>query len=155
MAVYREYWMIHREPSFLAVVWFFLPHPPPLPVSRQLLVSLSQSSCVSQAELTAGKGREGGGGRGAESYDSEKAWPCINHSILSGGMKPLDLFKINIWIDWSIDAWFLRDMIEDFFCPRDARNCKTIHLRTTKLVKSNKVTKNCIIGKKSNIRAKP
>jgi hypothetical protein len=27
---------------------------------------------------------EEGGGRGAESYDSKKAWPCINHSILSG-----------------------------------------------------------------------
>jgi hypothetical protein len=29
---------------------------------------------------------EGGGdGRGAKSYDSEKAWPSVNHSILSGG----------------------------------------------------------------------
>ncbi len=27
---------------------------------------------------------EGGGGRGAESYDREKAWPSINHTILSG-----------------------------------------------------------------------
>jgi hypothetical protein len=46
------------------------------PSSRQqLVVSLSQSSCVSPVELT-----EGGGGK---TYDREKAWPSINHLILS------------------------------------------------------------------------
>jgi hypothetical protein len=32
--------------------------------------------------------REGeGGGRGAESYDRKKAWPSINHSLLSATVK--------------------------------------------------------------------
>jgi hypothetical protein len=29
------------------------------------------------------RGEEGGGGRGAESYDRKKAWPSINRSIIS------------------------------------------------------------------------
>jgi hypothetical protein len=45
------------------------------PPFRQQLVYLFQSSCVS---LT-----EGGGGIGAKSYDGEKTWSSINHSILS------------------------------------------------------------------------
>jgi hypothetical protein len=44
-----EYWMVYREPGFLAVVWFGSP-------LRQLLVPNSQSSCLSQVELTDGKG---------------------------------------------------------------------------------------------------
>jgi hypothetical protein len=35
-----------------------------------------------RSSLLTGEG--GGGGRGAASYESEKAWPSINHSILSG-----------------------------------------------------------------------
>ncbi len=47
-----------------------------LPHSRQQVVSLPQSSCVSSL-LT-------GGGRGwAETYEREKSWSSINHSILS------------------------------------------------------------------------
>ena len=44
----------------------------------------SYLSTVSGVELA----ERGGGrsGRGAESYDSEKAWPSINHSILSGDL---------------------------------------------------------------------
>jgi hypothetical protein len=58
------------------------PRLPPSPLSRQQVVSLSQSSCVSPVELT--NGREVGGDElGAESYDRGKAWPSINHSILS------------------------------------------------------------------------
>ncbi len=54
------------------MIWIF-PHPltPSTP---------SQSSYVSPVELTEG----GGGGGGAGSYDGEKAWSSINHSILSG-----------------------------------------------------------------------
>jgi hypothetical protein len=55
--------------------------PSPSPLSRQQIVSLSQSSCVSPVEFT----DRGGGelsGRGAKSYDRKKAWPCINYSIL-------------------------------------------------------------------------
>jgi hypothetical protein len=53
-------------------------------LSYQQVVSISQSTCVLPVELT--DGREGGrlgGGRGAKSYDREKAWSSINHSILS------------------------------------------------------------------------
>ncbi len=56
------------------MIWL-LPHPRPLP--RQQVVSLSQSYCGSPVELT--DGRRGG----AKSYDGEKAWSPINHSILS------------------------------------------------------------------------
>ncbi len=51
---------------------------PPPPTPRQKLVSFSVCLCVATA------GREGkGGGRGAQSYGREKAWPSRNHSILS------------------------------------------------------------------------
>jgi hypothetical protein len=36
-----------------------------------------------ERSLLMGDGREGVGG-GAKSYDSEKAWPSVNHSKLSG-----------------------------------------------------------------------
>ncbi len=73
----REYWMIYRGPGFLEdeMIWL-LPHH----LSRQLVVSLSQSPCVSLVELTNGTGNGGG----AQSYDGEKAWSSINHSLLSG-----------------------------------------------------------------------
>jgi hypothetical protein len=45
------------------------------------LVFLSQSSSVSTIELS--DGRVGRGGRGANSYDCEKAWFSVNHSVLS------------------------------------------------------------------------
>ncbi len=76
----REYWIFYRGPGFSTDVWFGST-PAPLPLCRQLHVSLSQSSCVSPIELTGEVG--GGGGRGAESYDHKKAWPSINQSILS------------------------------------------------------------------------
>jgi hypothetical protein len=63
------YWMFYRWQGS---------SPPPL--SRQQVVSLSQSSCVSPVEI---KCRRGGGGRGAKSYGPEKAWPSVYHSILS------------------------------------------------------------------------
>ncbi len=56
---------------------------PLIPLSFQQLVSLSQSSRGSPVELT--DWRAGGGdGRGAKLYDGEKAWPSMNHLILSG-----------------------------------------------------------------------
>ncbi len=55
------------------------PPSPPSPVSRCL--SFSSFLChVSPVDLTDGRG---GSGRGAKSYDREKAWTSINHSILS------------------------------------------------------------------------
>ncbi len=52
---------------------------PSRPLSRHQVASLSQSSCVSPVELTDGRV-----GRGAKSYERERAWSSINHSILSG-----------------------------------------------------------------------
>jgi hypothetical protein len=53
--------MIYRGPDILAIFMIWLLPPPPSPLSRQQIVSLSQSSYVSPAvELTDGKG---GGGR--------------------------------------------------------------------------------------------
>ncbi len=59
----RKYLIINRGPGFLTVVWF------------------GSSSCVSPVEFNDEKG--GGGERGTLSYDREKAWLSINHSILS------------------------------------------------------------------------
>jgi len=56
------------------------PRSPPSPFSSQQVVSVSQSVCVLPVELTEIRG----GGRGAESYDRENAWPSIYHSIFSG-----------------------------------------------------------------------
>jgi hypothetical protein len=69
--------MIYRGPGFLAA-------PPPLhsplPPSASCL-SFSVFLCVASRVYCDWRG-EGGGG-GAKSYDIEKAWPDINHSILS------------------------------------------------------------------------
>jgi hypothetical protein len=54
--------------------------PPSHPLPSASCLSF-QSSCVSPVELTYVRG--GGGGGGAKSYDGEKAWSSINHSILS------------------------------------------------------------------------
>jgi hypothetical protein len=71
--------MNYRGPDILTVVRFgSSPAPsPPLTID-----SLSQSSCVSPSSLLKGEG--GRGRRGAKANDNEKAWPSINHSILSG-----------------------------------------------------------------------
>ncbi len=68
--------MIYRGPGFLAVVWFI---PPPLPSANCL--SFSVFLCLAGRAYYRERG--GGGERGAKSYNRKKAWPCINHSILS------------------------------------------------------------------------
>ncbi len=78
----REYWIIYRGPSFLAFVRFGsspTSFPPTSPVSK-LSLFLSLIVCRRSSLLT---GEGGRGGRGAKSYEHEKAWPSINHSILS------------------------------------------------------------------------
>jgi hypothetical protein len=60
-------------------IWL-LPHP--LPLSRQQVVSLSQSSCVKPVDLTDRRGNA------AESNDGEKALSSVNHSILSVTLSP-------------------------------------------------------------------
>jgi hypothetical protein len=75
----REYWMIYSWPTMLShrhMIWLY----PPFPLSRQ---QVFQSSFVSPVELSYWR-VEGGGGRGTKSYDGEKAWSSINHSLLSG-----------------------------------------------------------------------
>ncbi len=57
----REDWIIYRGPGFLAVVWFGSTQPTSLPLSRQQVASLSQSSCVSPVELADGREGEGVG----------------------------------------------------------------------------------------------
>ena len=64
----REYWMTYRGPGFL-------PRPPPPTIFRLPV-------CRRSSLLTAVTGE--GSGRGAKSYDREKAWPSFNHPILSG-----------------------------------------------------------------------
>jgi hypothetical protein len=79
----KEYWIIYRGPSFLAVVWFgSSPAPPPLPSASCLSFSVFLR-VASPVELT--DVRCGGVvvWRGAKSNLREKAWPSINHSILS------------------------------------------------------------------------
>ncbi len=81
--VRKEYWMIHRGPGGLSpcrMTWLT----PPLP-----LPSLHSASCLSFSVFLwvayrAYWWERGKGGRaGYKSYDSEKAWSSINHSILS------------------------------------------------------------------------
>jgi len=62
------------------MIWL-LPHP--LPLSRQQVVSLSQSSLVSAVELTYVRRGEGLW-QEPKSYDGDKAGSSINHSVLSG-----------------------------------------------------------------------
>ncbi len=82
----REYRMIYRGPGFLAVVRCgSSPALSPLPSFCNLSLFLSLPARCQSSFLTEEVGDwGGGGGRGAKSYDGEKAWSSINHSILSG-----------------------------------------------------------------------
>ncbi len=75
----REHWMFYKGPGFLTILLFV--HAPLLhPLTSAKCLSFSVSVCVAgRAYLR----KEVGSGRGAKSYDHEKAWPSINHSILS------------------------------------------------------------------------
>jgi hypothetical protein len=69
--------MIYRKPSFLQSS-DSAPCPPPSPLSvSKLSLFLSLPVCRQSRLLT------GEGGRGAQFFDREKAWPSINHSVLS------------------------------------------------------------------------
>jgi hypothetical protein len=88
-------WFI--EGQVFSLSYYFAP-PHPLPLSRRQIVSLSQFSCVSPVEISDGREVEGGGW-GAKSYDSEKAWSSLNHSILCVlVMTDLSFPKLNLLI---------------------------------------------------------
>ncbi len=73
--------MIYRGQGFLAVVLVGSSPPPPPPTASYL--SFSDFLCVAgRSNLLTEEGE--GGGRGAKSFDREKAWSSINLSILSG-----------------------------------------------------------------------
>jgi hypothetical protein len=75
----------YRAPSFLAVLQFGSIHAYPLPphhVSK--LDRRLEGDLRKRDKLLTGEGE--GGGRGAKSYDRKKAWPFINHSMLSWRM---------------------------------------------------------------------
>jgi hypothetical protein len=61
----------YRGPGFLAVVW----------LDCKLSLVLSLPVCHRSSLLTGDRRRVGG--LGAKSYECEKTWPSINHSILS------------------------------------------------------------------------
>jgi hypothetical protein len=83
----REYWMIYRVLGFLVVIWFG--SSPPLPRSSASCPFLSVF--LSVAGRAHWRERGDGGGGGAKSYDGEKAWSSINHSILSALTNRLNL----------------------------------------------------------------
>jgi hypothetical protein len=70
--------MIERGPGYLDVVRFGS-SPTPSPVSK-----LDQKTRKTEKERQLADGRWGRGWGGAKSYDGEKAWSSINHSILPG-----------------------------------------------------------------------
>ncbi len=78
----REYWIIYRGQGFLAVIWFgsFAAPPPPITVSK--LDRRHTGRLRKRDNLLTGEGV--GGGWGAESYNCQKTWSSVNHSILSG-----------------------------------------------------------------------
>ncbi len=76
-----DLWMTYGEPKCHRMIWL-LPWPFH-PLSRQIVVPLTQSYCVSSDKLTDRRGGKGGGG-GAKFYDGEEAWSSIHNSILSG-----------------------------------------------------------------------
>jgi hypothetical protein len=66
----REYWMIYRAPSFLAVVWFgSSPTPFPIPFPSASCLSFSVFLCVAGRACW----RERGRARGAKSYDHRES----------------------------------------------------------------------------------
>jgi hypothetical protein len=100
----REYLLSYRGTGFLAVVWFssFLLPPPPL--SRQQVVSLSQSSCVSPVELTHRGGGEESNPRTARKLVLYNPLTILWDILWEVGGWPLvskqHLYGVSTW-DWA------------------------------------------------------
>ncbi len=111
----REYWMFYRGPDILAVVWFTVvpPHPSYPP------------SLVSKPDWRH-KGRLSN--RRAETYDGEKAWSSINHSILSGSLYSFLADKCLGW--WKLTSESLVGQIESAIIQKGSREQHLlVHLR--------------------------
>ncbi len=59
------------------------PRPPPTPLSPRKARPLATHRKTEKERQDAAARRGEGGGSGADSYDRQKRWPSINHSILS------------------------------------------------------------------------
>jgi hypothetical protein len=80
----REYWIIYRGPSFLAVIWFGsspIASRVPTPSRQYCKLDRWHTDCEWET-ICWRKGDEGG--VGAKSYDGKKVWFAINYSRLSG-----------------------------------------------------------------------
>jgi hypothetical protein len=120
-AMYRMYRSIElfiADPAF-SRSYDLAPPPTPPPLSASCLsFSVSLPVCHRSSFLT-----DGGGGRGvggAKSYDCNKTWPSINHSILSGCIDPRmqanhwgsGTVRYNLLPKWRLNAVF--QFSEDF-----------------------------------------
>ncbi len=76
----REYWMIHRKLDFLFRTIRLQAHPLP-PCLPSAIVSFSVFLCVAGRAYWR---KRGVGKEPKISYDCGKAWPSVNHAILSG-----------------------------------------------------------------------
>ncbi len=80
----------HRGPGFLAVVWFGSSPILSPPLSRQQVVFLAQSSCVSPVEpVLTGKGDMGGG---VKLYNREKV--TLLYTLFMNRSRPLCTLQI-------------------------------------------------------------
>ncbi len=78
----REYCPIYRGPGFL-VRFGSAPTPPPPPPPPVPVSKLSRRHIGRLRKRGNGRGGKEDG-RGFEAYDRKKAWPSINHQMLSG-----------------------------------------------------------------------
>jgi hypothetical protein len=77
-----------RKKTISRTMWF-LPHPLfPLSCQQVVFFFLGRPVCR-RSSLLITDGRRGGGG--TKSYDNEKAWSSINHSMLSDSDKTYQL----------------------------------------------------------------
>jgi hypothetical protein len=72
----REYWMVYREPGFLALGWFGSSPTPFHPLPSASCLFFSVFLCVTGQAYWWERW-------GAKSYDGEKDWYSMNHSTLS------------------------------------------------------------------------
>jgi hypothetical protein len=78
----REYWWFVDCQAF-SRSYDLAPPPSPPPPSAVSKLGLLRTGGLSKKDNFA-DGRGGGGGQGAKSYDGDKVWSSVNHSILSG-----------------------------------------------------------------------